>query len=163
MRTWLHCCKSENVRVSVSLLTYSIRRKLRSQYHGIYYHNQCKQLLSAPSLHPSDDTEQLRKTNEENERLWSSHTEECHAKFCVLAECAPNPLGDLRHKRIGRCSKTRGDVKQAEFNYLCHTLGVSQRSSFLPVLQCVPQLTLLRNRDRHQTRSLRTKERSSKF
>jgi hypothetical protein len=147
--------------VSITLLICSTRRKLRSKCHAIYYHNQCKTLLSAPSLHPSDDTELLRQSHEESERLWSSHVKECHGKFCVLTECAPDPLGDLRHERTGNCKKTRGDVKQAEFNYLCYTLGVLQQSPFLLVPQGVLQLTFLRHRDRHQTRSRRAKESAS--
>jgi hypothetical protein len=74
----------------------------------------------------------LHPSHEEIEHLWSSHIKTCHGKFCVLTECAPDPLGNLRHERTARCKETRGDVKQAEFNYLCHALGVSQQGLLSP-------------------------------
>ena len=74
----------------------------------------------------------LHKSHEEKEQFWSSHIKTCHSKFCVLTECAPDPLGGLRHERTAQCKKTRGDVKQAEFDYLCHKLEVSQQGLLSP-------------------------------
>ena len=105
--------------LAIGTLILSTRRELANSTHNVFYCNKCKSLLSR-TTHP-DDVESRRRLRKE----WDLHFRSCHDYHCVMPACAPQHDGDVRHKRSGNCTTNREDEKEADANYLYHTLGVT--------------------------------------